>query len=394
MKQRRQDTQHASSPYPDKPPIWVDTPDALAALIQCLDREPVIAVDTESDSLHAYFEKVCLIQFSVPGTDYLLDPLALPDLSALAPIFANPGVEKVFHAAEYDVMVLKRDHGFEFADLFDTMVASRLLGWPHHGLGSILSERFGIAQDKRMQRHNWARRPLSPAEMQYARLDTHYLLPLRQILGAELQERNLLDEAREMFDQITVAVWRGGGFDPDGFWRIRGARHLDPVGLAVLRELYLLRDREARRRDRPPFKVIADATLLHLAQSQPQARRELTGIKGMTPYLVRRYGRRVLRSIARGQRAKPPPPPQNGAHRRPDPKVIARYEALRAWRKDRAAERGVDPDVIVSNAALAALARRQPRNPADLEKIDGLGPVKRGKYGQEILQVLQQGQSR
>jgi ribonuclease D len=393
MKQRMQDTQQASSPYPDTVPIWIDTPDALAPLLQRLDHESIIAVDTESDSLHAYFEKVCLIQFSVPDADYLLDPLALPDLSALAPIFANPGIEKVFHAAEYDVMVLKRDHSFEFAALFDTMVASRLLGWPHHGLGNILSERFGIAQDKRMQRHNWARRPLNPAEMQYARLDTHYLLPLRQLLRAELQERNLLDEAREMFDQITSAVWRGGGFDPDGFWRIRGTRDLDPVGLAVLRELHLLRDREARRRDRPPFKVIADATLLHLAQSQPQTRKELAGIRGMTPFLVRRYGRRVLQSIARGRRAKPPPPRQNGAHRRPDPKIIARYEALRAWRRDRAAERGVDPDVIVSNAALSVLAHRQPRNLADLETIDVLGPVKREKYGQEILQVLRQGQS-
>jgi len=383
-------TQHVSHPHAGTPPTWVDTPDTLAALVQCLGQESVIAVDTESNSLYAYFEQVCLIQFSVPGADYLLDPLSLPDLSTLAPIFADAAIEKVFHAAEYDVMVLKRDHDFQFANLFDTMIASRVLGWPHHGLGSILARHFGVAQDKRMQRHNWARRPLSAGEMEYARLDTHYLLPLRRILLAELRETGLLAEAREMFAEVTAAVWQGGDFDPHGFWHIRGARDLDPAGQAVLRELYLFRDREARRRDRPPFKVIAKATLLRLSKARPRTRGELGRIKGMSPYLVRRYGRSVLQAIARGRRARPPSPPRRLNHRRPSPAVTTRYEALRAWRKSRAVRRGVDSDVIVSNAALMSLARRRPATLKDLEEMDILGTVKRTKYGQEILEILWQ----
>jgi len=376
--------------YPDSPPIWVNTPTALAAMVQRLSQEPILAVDTESNSLYAYFERVCLVQFSVPGADYLLDPLALDDLSALAPILAEPAVEKVFHAAEYDVMALKRDHGFQFANLFDTMIASRVLGWPQYGLGNILDEWFGVAQDKRMQRHNWAHRPLDADEMKYARLDTHYLLPLREILLAELQKTGLLAEAQEMFAEVTTAVWQGTRFDADGFWRIRGARDLDSTGLAVLRELYHFRDREARRRDRPPFKVITDATLLCLAQTQPRTPGELDHIKGMTPYLIRRYGQSVLQVIARGQHAKPPSPPRNRSHRRPDQKVIERYEALRAWRKRRAAQRSVEPDVILPNATLMALARRRPTTLKDLEKTGILGPVKRAKYGQELLRVLRE----
>jgi ribonuclease D len=390
MKQTTHTPQRDSHAYPKTPPIWVDMPDALAVLVGRLHPEPVIAVDTESDSLHAYYEKVCLIQFSIPGVDYLLDPLALPDLSTVAPIFADPTVEKVFHAAEYDVAVLKRDHGFQFANLFDTMIASRMLGWPHYGLGSILDERYGVAQDKRMQRHNWASRPLSADEMEYARLDTHYLLSLRQVLLMELREAGLLAEAREMFAEVTTAVWQGGEFDPNGFWRIRGARDLDPVGLAVLRELYLFRDREARRRDRPSFKVIADSTLVRLASARPQATGELKRVKGMSTYLIRRYGRSVLQAMARGRRAKPPRPPRNSGHQRPDARVIACYEALRAWRKKRAAQRSVDPDVILSNATLMTLARRRPGTPPELEKIEALGPVKREKYGKEILHVLRQ----
>jgi ribonuclease D len=374
---------------PRTPPVWVDTPDALVAMIQCLARQPVVAVDTESDSLHAYFEKVCLVQFSVPGVDYLLDPLALVDLSALAPILADPAVEKVFHAAEYDVMTLKRDYGFQFVNLFDTMIASRVLGWSQYGLASILAAQFGVAQDKRMQRHNWARRPLCADEMEYARLDTHYLLPLRRVLLAELQETGLLSEAQEMFAEATTAVWQAKTFDPDGFWRIRGARDLDAAGRAVLRELYFFRDREARQRDRPPFKIVVDATLLRLAQVRPRTPGELDRVEGMTPRLVQRYGRDVLQTIARGRRAKPPSLPRNHRHRRPDIEFVARYEALRAWRKRRAARRGVEPDVIVSNAVLKALAHRCPKTLEDLERMDVLGPVKQRKYGQDILCVLQ-----
>jgi ribonuclease D len=270
------------------------------------------------------------------------------------------------------------------------MIASRVLGWPHYGLADILAEHFGVAQDKRMRRHNWARRPLTADEMEYARLDTHYLLPLRQVLLKELQATDLLAEAREMFAEVTAAVWHGGKFDPDGFWRIRGARHLDPTGLAVLRQLYLFRDREARRRDRPPFKVIADATLRRLAEARPGTPAELGRIKGMTRYLIRRYGQHVLRAIARGERAKPPSPPRNRDHRRPAPEVGARYEALREWRKACAEQRGVEPDVIVSNTALMALARCQPNTSKELEQTGILGSVKQAKYGQEILQVLRQ----
>jgi len=375
------------------PPIWVNTSGGLADLVKRLNQESIIAVDTESDSMYVYFEKVCLIQFSVPGADYLLDPLALPDLSSLAPIFADPAVEKVFHAAEYDVMVLRRDHGFEFANIFDTMIASRMLGWPHYGLGSILDEHFDVKQNKKMQRHNWGRRPLSTDEKKYARLDTHYLLPLREILMAELQESGLLAETREMFDEVATAVWQGGQFDPNGFWLIRGTRELDPGELAVLRELYLFREREAQRRNRPPFKILTKSTMLRLAQSKPHNRKELERVTGISPYLLGRYGRRLLKIIEQGRQAEPPSRPKNN-HRRPDPQITARYEALRAWRKKRAAPRGIEPDVILSNAVLRILAHRRPRTPQELAELDILGPVKRKKYGQEVLQILNKGGKR
>src|SRR5450756_1232142 len=118
-------------------PIWVDNAAQLEAMLQALLAQPIVAVDTESNSLYAYRERVCLIQFSIPKEDYLVDPLAGLDLSPLGTLFANLQIEKIFHAAEYDVICLRRDFGFTFTNLFDTMIAGRVLGRTAVGLASM-----------------------------------------------------------------------------------------------------------------------------------------------------------------------------------------------------------------------------------------------------------------
>src|SRR5512133_1809833 len=128
-----------------KPPMWVNREPAFRQMVEKLAGFPSLSVDTESNSLHAYQEQVCLIQFSTADVDYLVDPLALPDLSLLGPILANPQIEKIFHAAEYDLICLRRDFNFQFANIFDTMVAARVLGRPAVGLGSLLEAEFGIS---------------------------------------------------------------------------------------------------------------------------------------------------------------------------------------------------------------------------------------------------------
>src|SRR5713226_3766848 len=184
------------------PPVLVAAPDRLAHLVDSLGREPAVGVDTESNSLFAYRERVCLIQFSTPNQDYILDPLALADLSALRPLFASPAQQKIFHAAEYDLICLKRDYDFKFANVFDTMVAARTLGWPRLGLAAILQERFGVTMNKRFQRANWGARPLTDDLLDYARLDTHYLAPLQTMLAADLAAAGRGEEAQEEFERL------------------------------------------------------------------------------------------------------------------------------------------------------------------------------------------------
>ena len=368
------------------PPVVVTSPSQLEALLQALSDQPAVAVDTESNSLYAYQEHVCLIQFSIPGADYVVDPLADLDLSPLAPIFANSGVQKVFHAAEYDVMCLKRDFGFRFVNLFDTMWTARILGWPHVGLGDVLKETFGARTNKRYQRYNWGKRPLEPEALAYACLDTHYLLPLRRLQADALVQKRHWEEAQEVFDQLAASEPVPHTFGLDDFRRVKGAFDLAGREQAILRELYTWRDGEACRRDRPPFKVLNDSILVALAQTRPRTPEGLAGVNGLKPYHVRRYGGPILRAIKRGIHARPPqPPPPPLRHSEAE---VGRFQALRAWRKRVAAKREVDADVIVSNAVLWALAEQNPHTLDDLSRVEGLGPWKRKTYGKAILKVL------
>ena len=366
-------------------PTLITHPQQLAALVDRLRAQPTVAIDTESDSLYVYREKVCLIQISLPDIDFLIDPLAPIDLSPLAPLIADEHIEKVFHASEYDVMCLRRDFAFTFAHLFDTMWAARILGWPRVGLGDILQEHFSVTLDKKWQRHNWGKRPIEPAALTYAQYDTHYLLRLRDVQLRELQQRDRLEEAREVFSDLAQSKYNGHEFTPDNIWHTKGVWDLDGRAQAILRQLLILRDREARRHDRPAFKVFGDKTLVQLAQQAPRQLDQLRSIEGMSEGQIHRYGHVLLEAIARGRKDPPPTPPTRIA---PDPDVMVRFEKLRVWRKQTAAQRGVEPDVIVSNAVLMELAQRRPRQIDQLPALPWFGPWRKQTYGPALIDVL------
>jgi ribonuclease D len=381
---------------PLSPPIWVDTQPGFRAMLGHLRDEPALAVDTESNSLYVYKEQVCLIQISVPGADYLLDPLALDDLSPLGPILADPAVLKVFHGAEYDLSVLHRDFGFTVANLFDTMWASRILGWPAHGLAALLKTHFGVYLDKKYQRANWGLRPLPPEQLDYARLDTHYLLPLQKIQAKELDARKRWPQARHRFAKLAKPRSEPKGFDPDGFWRIAGARDLDDIGRGVLRELYLLRDQRARAENRPPFRVISNRALLHLSELRPQSIKELHQVKGISYRMAGRYGRGLLAAIRRGEsqpltwgkRVRSNHSVQGMPNGRPSAACQARFESLRAWRNITAEARGVEPDMVLTNETLWAVAWRNPGCLTDLADVELLARWQIDDFGDDLLAVI------
>ena len=374
-------------PDPKLPdPVLVTRPAQLRQAADKLRQESIVAVDTESNSLYAYYERVCLMQFSTQQTDYLVDPLALSDLSPLRPLFADPAIEKVFHAAEYDVICMKRDYGFEFNHIFDTMVAARILGREAVGLGSILEAEFGVRLDKRYQRANWGQRPLPAHLLAYARLDTHYLIPLRGKLRQALEEKELWPLAQEDFERLRLVNGHAAEDPPPNCWRIRGANDLHPQQAAVLQELCGYREQAARNLDRPVFKIINDQTLLDIASRLPQNMTELGRIQGMNDAQLHRHGGRLLEAVKRGLNSPPiyPPRPQ-----KPADDFLDRLEALRRWRKRVGEQKGVNSDIILPRALMLTLAERDPHTPDELAVLLADVPWRRGQYGAQILEAIQ-----
>lgn len=372
---------------PDLPPhIHVRTRADWQACLSLLTQQPRLAIDLEANSMYAYQEEICLIQISIPDQDYIVDPLGDFSLEGLGELVHDPEVEKIFHAAEYDLILMKRQYGWELENLFDTMWAARILGVERVGLANILGDLYQLNLDKKYQRANWCRRPLSRAQLAYAQADTHYLLSLRDYFAEKLEAAGRMEEAQEIFAEQTEIELSDNSFDVDGFWSIHGVHKLPTSGKTILKALTIYRDREAQRRDKPHFKIFHDKTLLQLARQQPRSWQELGRVRGMSEGQIRRYGHDLVRLIKDNKEL--PPPPRPPRRQRPPHEVMDRYERLHTWRKERGRERGVESDVIISRDTLWALARANPRNKAELEQIKGVGPWRLKTYADEILDVL------
>ena len=368
------------------PPRWIDTPEGLRALAADLASQPRIAVDTESNSLYAYREQVCLIQFSTSEQDYLLDPLALRDLTPLAGIFSSPSIEKVFHAAEYDLICLKRDFGFSFAGIFDTMQAARILGYRAVGLDKLLAEKFGVKVDKRFQKADWGKRPLPPEMLHYARLDTHYLLPLRDILEGELRAKGRWALAKDDFSLVARVDGPTPSLRAPRWERVGKQRRMNARELTLLNELYRAREAIAKKMNRPLFKVVSDSLLANLAESAPHTPRGLEEA-GFSRRQVRAFGDAFLEAVQRGERA---PLVRRTQNQRPSSAYIRRMDALKQWRKRVAREMDVESDVILPKRFLRPLSEDAPHTMEDLANILGDSPERLRRFGREILKVLEE----
>ncbi|MEP6896301.1 MAG: ribonuclease D [Chloroflexota bacterium] len=367
-----------------QPPVWVDRQDKFDHMVAELSAQDRIAVDTESNSLHAYRERVCLVQFSTPKKDYVVDPLVLQDLSALAPLFANPKIEKIFHAAEYDLLCLKRDFGFEFTNLFDTMQAARILGYAFVGLDNILADKFGLKIDKRHQKADWGARPLTSAQVDYARFDTHYLFQLRDLLEGELSEKGRWELALEDF-ALACNVSEPKEKNNGSAWkRFAGRKDLSTRELTIISELCVCRDHIAEKLDRPVFKVISDDILLDIARKLPEKDVDLAGI-GLSSKQISLWGRDILAAMRRGVEA---PLVKRDQAKRPSDALLRRLEKLKVWRKKLAKEMSVESDIVLPKPFLNTLAENPPTDLEELKTVMTQSPSRFEKYGAEIYRLI------
>jgi len=364
---------------------YIKTFEDLRSLAESLQDTPYLSVDTESNSLFVYREQVCLVQITVGENDYLIDTLSVTDLSPLAPIFANPAQEKIFHAAEYDLICLKRDYGFEIANIFDTMISARILGELAFGLGSLLQSKLNITLDKKYQRANWGTRPLSQEMLEYARHDSHYLYALRTILRQELIERSLLDLALEDFRLGCEVNSHNSQPNPAVWWKVAGAAEISPAEAAILQALCDFREEMAARRNVPPFKIINNELLVYLTKEQPAQLEDLEKIHGFSPYMQKSLGNQILKVI---ESAKSAPPLLRPSRQRPDDRYLRRLDALKDWRKLKGKELKVESDVVLPREFLEIIAAENPASTHQLHSLMARIPWRYQHFGKEIFSVL------
>ena len=353
------ETQLASRPDPAIAPPYsfVDEQRALDTAVAALAASTTVGVDTEADSRHHYPEKVCLLQLSDGEQTYLVDTLAGLDYSGLGGLFLDPAVQKVLHGADFDLRGLHRDFGFTFANCYDTSIAARFAGIERVGLASLLEELLDvrIPKDQRLRRADWSRRPLEGDALAYAASDVVHLPTLRHVLDERL--RALGRESWVAEECERLAEIRYVPPDPETAWlSVKGAHVLDGRGLAVLKPLYEFREAEALRLDRPPGYVLPAHALVHLARHPETA---MEDVPGMSPTLVRRYGRGVRAAVKAG-RASPPlqrPRPQQPLFPRMTKPDTARLTRLKRWRADLGAALEVDPSILWPMRSLERLAR-------------------------------------
>jgi ribonuclease D len=368
---------------------WIRTTPALEELARALESCRALGLDTESDSLYHHREKVCLVQVATDrGEAFLVDSLKV-DLAPLAAAMADARLVKVLHGADYDVTTLKRDFGFHFAGLFDTMIAARLLGKSELGLLAVARDELGVTLSKANQKDDWSRRPLTAQQEAYALADVAHLCALREKLEAKLVAAGRLGWLREECDAVAALEPLARRRDPDAYLGIKGARRLAPRALAALRELDAWRERRAEETDTPAFKILGNESLLQLAAALPADEAALQAVPGVLPRLARQAGA-LLEAVARA-RALPDselPVPPRVVRPAPSELALRRIERLKAWRVRKGQELGLDASVVLPQRLIDRLVEAAPGDTAALFRVEGLRRWRVESFGGELLAAV------
>ncbi len=328
----------------------------LAAILPRLCQFRRIAVDTEADSLHCYFEKLCLIQLTFDGEDLLVDPLAQVDLQPLCTVLAEK--EIVLQGMDFDLRLLRRAFDLPVRDVFDTVIAARMLGLREFSYAALVQQYFGVTLAKGSQKANWARRPLPPAMEAYAKNDTHFLLPLAAKMEEQMRTLGRMEWFRQSCQRAIEQTMVSRERDPEEAWRITGSGTLPAQTCAVLRAIWQWRDREAQQADRPSFHILQNSAMIEAAKQF---------VAGETPEFRHLSERRRQGFLVAAQAALElpesawPQRPQRAGRMR-TPGFDKKVEELRRRRDHHAKELAIDPAFIAPRSALEGIAAEPGRS--------------------------------
>jgi ribonuclease D len=349
-----------------------------------------LALDTEGASFHRFLDRIYLLQISTREQSAIIDPLPIGSPARLGELLQSKAVEVVFHDADYDLRLLHQDYGWHVTNIFDTRVASQLLGIKSFGLAALLDQYFDVKLDKKHQRADWSMRPLTPDMLQYAAQDTRYLLQLKDQMKGELERRGRLHWAEEEFARLEGTRWEVEE-SMEGFLRLKGARDLSRRELAVLREVANWRDTVAAQLDRATFRVMGNEALFEIARRAPKNATELGAIKGMPKGMIERAGADIISAIRRGMEAPEAELPKfpKGQRWNKDRDFDEKVNRLKVVRDAAATRLELDPGVLCSRERLENVARSGAKTIEDLAAVPELRRWQIEEMGKGFVRALQ-----
>lgn len=354
--------------------------------LKIISIEPKIAIDLEANSLYEYPGEICLIQISVRGFDFLLDPLAHFSFPELGELLSNKNILKIFHASEYDLRLLWKQYKWQITNLFDTMLAGKLLGCKQLGLVSLLKTFLNVQHDKKFQKSNWKHRPLSNQQLSYAYRDSHYLIPLAEVLQKQLEEKGLWDEAQEIFNDFSKGIIIEEEEQKSiQFYKTFRSKNLPEKNLKILQKLFFFREELGKSLHILPNKLISNKCLLNISKKIPETLDELNLITGIHSISNKIKKQELLEVILKTVNSEEPlcTPPVNN-----NPQIKNRTSLLLQWRKQKSIMRDIDSDAILPKNKLFLLALYAPKTISELEQLEILGPVRLKMYGEEIINIF------
>ncbi|MHA2297437.1 MAG: ribonuclease D [Candidatus Hodarchaeales archaeon] len=382
---------------------YIDSQEDLQRMIDEIKNYDIIAVDIEANSRYTYFENLCLIQFSTIEKDYLVDVLALKDLSPLKSIFHDLRIQKIFHDPRWDVELLKKDNtgiADKIVNIFDTSAAYRALSNPHTSLDKLIETFFKISIDKRNQKADWGKRPLTKGMLTYAQVDTHFLIPMREKLIKLLEQQDRLYLLEDYCRYLETIEPMETVFNPNSFWRIKGSGDLEPQQQAVLREVYLWREKVAKAKNKPPYMILSNNVLIEIAKHCPSTSDELLLLYMIKDYHVKKYGTKILNLVKKGLEANHPSFPEDKLIKRFIPennRSIPLEESMKSkmlfsriieWRKKTAALLKTDPVLVIPKETASKLTRQIIGDKGKIKPIPGFSQEKLLRYGKDIQKII------
>ena len=370
-------------------PVYLDTSSTVDTFFASIASSRILALDTEGASFHRFVDRIYLLQLSTREQTAIIDPLPVGKPAGLGRLLEDPGVEIVFHDADYDLRLLHQDYGWHTRNIFDTRVAAQLLGIRAFGLAALLEKYFGVKLDKKHQRADWSMRPLTQGMLDYAAQDTIHLLELRDRLKGELERSGRWEWAVEEFGLLEGTRWNDDD-SANAFLRIKGARDLSRRELAILRELVPWRDAIAGQLDRATFRVLGNEQLLEISKQQPASRDVLGAIKGMPRGILDSRGGELLDAVKRGLAVPDSELPRFPKAQRwdRDPDFDSRVNALKTARDSAATRLDLDPGVLCSRDRMEAVARKNPSSREELESVPELRRWQARELGEAFVKAL------